>query len=79
MNRTIASGIFTQPFNVLFFAGSSGVAIILWCFADVIVFCIVACWLKMALSIPIFRDASGMRLATPRSDGDKNYVRYPSF
>jgi amino acid permease len=80
MNRTIASGIFQQPVNVLFGAGSSGVAVVLWCFAGVIILCVVACWLELALTIPIhsiINDGSWIRVSTPRSGGDKNYVQRP--
>ncbi|KAI9860210.1 MAG: hypothetical protein M1813_006320 [Trichoglossum hirsutum] len=79
MNRTIASGIFTQPVNVLYGAGSSGVALVLWIFAGVIILCVVACWLELALTVPlhsIFRNGGWMRVSTPRSGGDKNYLEY---
>jgi amino acid permease len=80
MNRTIASGIFTQPVNVLYWAGSSGVAVVLWFFAGVIILCVVACWLELALTVPlhsIFKNGSWIRVSAPRSGGDKNYVRRP--
>ncbi|KAH8691770.1 amino acid permease-domain-containing protein [Phaeosphaeriaceae sp. PMI808] len=79
MNRTIGSGIFVQPANVLFLTGSSGVALLLWFVAGVIVFCIVLCWLELALTIPlhyIFHNGSWDRYSTARSGGDKNYLEY---
>jgi riboflavin transporter FmnP len=80
MNRTIASDIFAQPVNVLYGTGGSGIALVFWCFAGVIILCVVACWLELALTIPlytIFKNGSWTRVSTPRSGGDKNYVRRP--
>jgi amino acid transporter len=77
LNRTIGTGIFVQPVNVLTLTGSSGVALLLWCVAGLIVFCIVLSWLELALTIPlhyIFHNGSWERYSTPRSGGDKNYV-----
>ncbi|KAK3369320.1 amino acid/polyamine transporter I [Lasiosphaeria ovina] len=79
MNRTIASGIFTQPVNVLRGAGSSGVALLLWVVAGLIILCIVTGWIELALTIPlhyIFRNGNWMRISAPRSGGDKNYLEY---
>ena len=79
MNRTIASGIFTQPVNVLRGAGSSGVALLLWVVAGLIILCIVVCWTELALTIPlhyVFRDENWTRISAPRNGGDKNYVRH---
>lgn len=77
MNRTIASGIFTQPVNVLRGAGSSGIALLLWVVAGVIIICIVVCWTELALTIPlhyVFRDENWQKISAPRNGGDKNYV-----
>ena len=77
MNRTIGTGIFVQPVNVLFLTGSSGTALLLWCVAGIIVFCIVLSWLELALTIPlhmVFHNESWVRYSSPRSGGDKNYV-----
>ncbi|KAF2743492.1 amino acid transporter [Sporormia fimetaria CBS 119925] len=79
MNRTIGTGVFVQPVNVLFLTGSSGVALLLWCVGGLIVFCIVLSWLELALSVPhhlIFHNERWERYATPRSGGDKNYLEY---
>lgn len=79
MNRTIGSGIFTQPVNVLQHAGSAGAAIVIWIYAGIIVVCIVACWLELGLNIPfhnIVYNQIQKRVSTPRSGGDKNYVGY---
>lgn len=78
MNRTIGSGIFTQPVNVLFFTGSSGLALLLWCLDGVVILCVVACWIELALSVPIHSmlwNGRWTMVSTPRSGGDKNYVR----
>jgi amino acid permease len=77
MNRTIGSGIFTQPVNILFLAGSSGVAITLWVFGGLIIWAIVVCWIELALTIPlhyVFHNDAWMKVSAPRSGGDKNYV-----
>lgn len=77
LNRTIGSGIFTQPVNVLEYAGSSGAAILLWIYACVIMLCITACWLELGLNVPFYSivyNGIRKRLSTPRSGGDKNYV-----
>ncbi|KAM7224585.1 amino acid transporter [Rhypophila decipiens] len=79
MNRTIASGIFTQPVNVLRGAGSSGVALLLWVVAGLIILAIVSCWTELALTIPlhyVFRDNDWQRISAPRNGGDKNYLEY---
>ncbi|KAK0652712.1 hypothetical protein B0T16DRAFT_104714 [Cercophora newfieldiana] len=79
-NRTIASGIFTQPVNVLRLSGSSGQAIALWVAAGIIILCVVASWLEFALTVPIhyiFYQGRLQRLSAPRNGGDKNYVRPP--
>ena len=77
LNRTIGSGIFTQPVNVLQYTGSSGGAILVWIYACVIVLCITACWLELGLNVPFYNilyNGVRKRLSTPRSGGDKNYV-----
>lgn len=79
LNRTIGSGIFTQPVNVLEYTGSSGAAILVWIYACVIVLCITACWLELGLNVPFYSivyNGIRKRLSTPRSGGDKNYVRH---
>jgi amino acid permease len=80
INRTIGSGIFTQPVNVLRGVGSAGAALLIWVVAGVIILCIVASWMELALTIPIhyvFRDGSWERVSSPRNGGDKNYVSHP--
>jgi len=75
MNRTIGSGIFTQPYNIAVGAGSSGAALLMWLAGGVIALCITACWLEFGLSVPrhhIFGERE--KRPTPRSGGDKNYV-----
>ncbi len=77
INRTIASGIFTQPVRVLQLAGSSGVALVIWIAAGIIILCVVESWIELALTIPIhyiFRDGGWQRVSSPRNGGDKNYV-----
>jgi amino acid permease len=77
MNRTIASGIVTQPTNILFLAGSSGVALTLWVAAGLIILAVVACWNELALTVPLhyveYNDI-WMKISTPRSGGEKNYA-----
>lgn len=78
MNRTIGTGIFTQPVNVLRETGSSGVALAVWCLAGIVILCVVVCWLELGLSVPIYNifwNGAWTKVSTPRSGGDKNYVR----
>ncbi|KAK3337618.1 amino acid permease-domain-containing protein [Cercophora scortea] len=78
-NRTIGTRIFTQPVNVLFLTGSSGVAILLWVVGGLIVFAMAVSWLEFALTVPIFsisRNGETRDFSTPRSGGDKNYLEY---
>lgn len=82
LNRTIGSGIFAQPVNILRLTGSAGVAIVVWIAAGLIILCIVASWMELALTIPlhyIFRDGSWQRVSAPRNGGDKNYVSFDMF
>jgi hypothetical protein len=74
VNRTIASGIFTQPYNVVSGVGNPGASLLIWFVAGVIIHCITACWVELGLSIPRHL-LSGVSVSTPRSGGDKNYVR----
>lgn len=77
MNRIIGSGIFAQPVNVLLYAGSSGLAIVLWIIAGLIVLSITVCWLEVGMSVPfynILHNREWLRRSAPRSGGDKNYV-----
>ncbi|KAK4183373.1 amino acid/polyamine transporter I [Podospora australis] len=79
INRTIASGIFTQPVNVLRFTGSSGVSLLIWVAGGGIIICVVATWIELALTIPIhyiFREGNWQRVSSPRNGGDKNYLEY---
>jgi hypothetical protein len=75
INRTIASGIFTQPYNVVSGVGNPGASLLIWFVAGVIIHCITACWVELGLSIPRHLLLSGRSVSTPRSGGDKNYVR----
>ncbi|GAB1317681.1 hypothetical protein MFIFM68171_07891 [Madurella fahalii] len=75
VNRTIASGIFTQPYNVLKGVGNPGASLLVWFSAGIIVLCITACWVELGLSIP--RHVVGQHyVSTPKSGGDKNYLEY---
>ncbi|KAK3358028.1 amino acid permease-domain-containing protein [Lasiosphaeria hispida] len=79
MNRIIGSGIFAQPVNVLLYAGSSGLAIVLWIIAGLIVLSITVCWLEVGMSVPfynILHNREWLRRSAPRSGGDKNYLEY---
>jgi hypothetical protein len=75
VNRTIASGIFTQPYNVVTGVGNPGASLVIWFVAGVIIQCITACWVELGLSVPRYRLFNGVdSISTPRSGGDKNYV-----
>ncbi|KAK3934215.1 amino acid transporter [Diplogelasinospora grovesii] len=79
LNRTIGSGIFAQPVNILAYSGSSGGAILIWFSAGVIILCVLACWLELGLNVPFYNiviDGIRKRVSTPRSGGDKNYLEY---
>ncbi|KAK1826546.1 amino acid transporter [Podospora conica] len=83
-NRTIASGIFTQPFNVVTGVGNPGASLLIWFVAGVIIHCITACWVELGLSVPRYRLSNGVDvISTPKSGGDKNYLeyifKYPDF
>lgn len=75
INRTIASGIFTQPYNVLIGIGNPGAALFTWVVAGVLALCITACWTELGLSIPR-HFVNGRQVSTPKSGGDKNYLEY---
>lgn len=82
INRTIGSGIFVQPTNVLAsVGGSTGAALLLWIIAGLIVFVSAICWTELGLSIPRYpyqlRDQGSegeRRVSIPRSAGELPYV-----
>jgi hypothetical protein len=75
VNRTIGSGIFTLPYNVVTGVGNPGASLVIWFVAGVIIQCITACWVELGLSIPRYQVFNGVdSISTPRSGGDKNYV-----
>jgi amino acid transporter len=80
LNRTIGTGIFAQPVNVLALTGSSGVALTLWFAGGIIIFCILLCWLELGMTIPFFKyvdeEGNESTVSTPRSGGDKNFLEY---
>lgn len=76
MNKTIGSGIFTQPYNVVSGVGNPAAALLLWLGAALIAWCIAICWVELGLSIPRHRVAHRY-VSTPRSGGDKNYACRP--
>jgi amino acid transporter len=77
LNRTIGTGIFAQPSNVLYLTGSPSVAIILWIVGGLIILSITLSWLELGLTVPRYfvREIGDVRSA-PRSGGDKNYLEY---
>lgn len=79
LNRTIGTGIFAQPSNILALTGSAGVSIALWGAGGLIVLCILLCWLELGMTVPLFsyvdEDGTPTVVSTPRSGGDKNFVR----
>lgn len=77
LNRTIGTGIFAQPSNVLYLTGSPAVSIILWIVGGLVVLCITLSWLELGLTIPRhFLRSEGAFFSAPRSGGDKNYLEY---
>jgi amino acid transporter len=77
LNRTIGTGIFAQPSNVLYLTGSPAVALILWILGGLIVLCIAFSWLELGLAIPLhYVRSAGAYFWAPRSGGDKNYLEY---
>ncbi|KLU89727.1 hypothetical protein MAPG_08696 [Magnaporthiopsis poae ATCC 64411] len=76
-NRTIGTGIFAQPSNVLYLTGSPAVAVILWIVGGLIILCVTLSWLELALAIPLhYVRTSRAYFWAPRSGGDKNYLEY---
>jgi len=77
LNRTIGTGIFAQPSNVLYLVQSPAVAVILWFVGGLIILCITLSWLELGLSVPYhWIQSAGDFFPTPRSGGDKNYLEY---
>jgi len=79
MNRTVASGVFRQPTNILQLTGNSGLAITFWIVGGLIVLCITTTWTELALTVPrnyISRSGVMQWVSTPTSGGDKNYLEY---
>ncbi|PKS12585.1 hypothetical protein jhhlp_000793 [Lomentospora prolificans] len=80
LNRTIGSGIFGLPKNILEHTGSSGVSILLWVVGGLIVLSLHLCWLELGMSVPYFshvdEDGSTRTIPVPRSGGDKNFLEY---
>jgi len=63
---------------VLKATGSTGLTIILFVVAGIIVDCITVCWLELARTVPIqyvLQHGIWQKISTIRSGGDKNYVR----
>ena len=73
LNRTIGSGIFIQPINVLFHTDSSAIAILLWVFGGLVVFALMLCWLELALGVSR-RIIDGRPYPAFWPGGNKNYV-----
>ena len=74
INKTIGTGIFTQPHNVVSGVGNSAFALVLWIVAAIVALCAASCWIELALSVPRALVSGGSVVATPKSGGDKNYV-----
>jgi hypothetical protein len=84
LNRTIGTGIFAQPSNILALAGSAGLALLLWGLGGIIIMSLLLCWLELGMTVPLFNhvdeDGNPVVVSTPRSGGDKNFVRpHPPF
>ncbi|KAI9711864.1 MAG: hypothetical protein M1820_002009 [Bogoriella megaspora] len=80
INRTIGSGIWTVPSQVLVGSGSIGGSLLIWTASGLIAICGALCFLEMGLSIPFYRikDRNGFErdVSAPRSGGEKNYLEY---
>src|SRR4051812_8589718 len=77
INRTVGTGIFAQPSNVLYLTGSPAVAVIMWIVGGLIILSITLSWLELGLSVPRYWIQSvGDFVTTYRSGGDKNYLEY---
>lgn len=76
-NRTVGSGIFTVPFIVIRATQSLGVSLFIWAGCGIVVLCGACTWLELGLSVPrvtIEEDGDQIRVAAPRSGGEKNWV-----
>ncbi|KAH6695379.1 amino acid permease-domain-containing protein [Plectosphaerella plurivora] len=80
LNRTIGTGIFAQPSNVLALTGSAGLALVLWGAGGIIIMCLLLCWLELGMTVPLFNhvdeDGNHHVVSTPRSGGDKNFLEF---
>ncbi|KAM7207777.1 hypothetical protein V8F20_001819 [Naviculisporaceae sp. PSN 640] len=82
LNRTIGSGIFTQPTNVLNLTGSTTLSLIVWVVAGFLTWAIAVWWTETALSNPrhhIQPPKQKYRVAesvlVPRSGAESLYVK----
>ncbi|KAK1761588.1 amino acid transporter [Echria macrotheca] len=75
LNRAIGSGIFIQPFNVLFQIESTGIALLIWVVAGLVVLVLMLCWVEMALSVPRYLVRGVMRPIIS-SGGDGLYLQH---
>ena len=73
-NRTIGSGIFVTPSQILLATNSVGVSLLFWFIGGCISLCGLLVWLEFGLSTPRRKVSDGDVQSVPRSGGEKNYV-----
>lgn len=73
LNRSIGSGIFATPANIIRGTNSIGISLLFWSLGGLLAFCGTLVWLEFGLSIPR-EHVEGKDRAVPRSGGEKNYV-----
>ena len=76
LNRTIGSGIFVTPRNVLLGTKSVGISILLWALGGIVSTCGLLVWNEFGLNVPLRIVPGGHERPVPRSGGEKNYLEY---
>jgi amino acid transporter len=74
LNRTIGTGIFVTPSQILQATNSTGISLLFWAIGGLLSLCVLLVWLEFGLSTPRRKVAGGIVQAVPRSGGEKNYV-----
>lgn len=75
LNRSIGSGIFATPANIIRGTNSIGISLLFWSLGGLLAFCGTLVWLEFGLSIPR-EHVEGKDRAVPRSGGEKNYLEW---
>lgn len=76
LNRTIGTGIFATPGEIILATGSVGASLILWIVGGIIALAGVHVWNELGLSLPRRQDFEGKERSVPCSGGEKNYFDY---